>query len=41
VVLRVLAHRVESAMQLLAQVRGAWRQAAWGLQAQPPRIWRT
>jgi urease accessory protein len=41
VVLRVLAHRVEPAMQLLAQVRAAWRQLAWGLQAEPPRIWRT
>jgi urease accessory protein len=41
VVLRVLAHKVEPAMQLLAQVRAAWRQLAWGLKAEPPRIWRT
>lgn len=41
VVLRVLAPRVEPAMQLLAQVRAAWRQQAWGLAAEPPRIWRT
>jgi urease accessory protein len=41
VVLRALAHGVEPAMQLLAQVRAAWRQVAWGLAAQPPRIWRT
>ena len=41
VVLRVLALHVEPAMQLLAQVRAVWRQAAWGLGAEPPRIWRT
>jgi len=41
VLVRVLAPRVEPAMQLLAQVRAAWRLQAWGLQAQPPRIWRT
>lgn len=41
VVLRVLAPRVEPAMALLAQVRAAWRQAAWSLGAEPPRIWRT
>lgn len=40
-VLRVLAPGVEPAMHLLAQVRAAWRQAAWGLAAEPPRIWRT
>jgi urease accessory protein len=40
-VLRVLAPGVEPVMQLLAQVRGAWRQQAWGLAAAPPRIWRT
>jgi urease accessory protein len=39
--LRVLAPRVEPAMQLLMQVRAAWRQLAWGLKAEPPRIWRT
>lgn len=41
VVLRALAHRVEPAMALLQRVRAAWRQAAWGLSAQPPRIWAT
>ena len=41
VVLRVLAHGVEPVMGLLARVRAAWRQAAWGLAAEPPRIWRT
>ena len=40
-VLRVLASGVEPAMQLLAQVRALWRQKAWGLTAEPPRIWRT
>lgn len=40
-VLRVLAPRVEPAMRLLQAVRGAWRQAAWGLGPEPPRIWRT
>jgi len=41
VVLRVLAHRVEPAMALLVAVRAAWRQAAWGLPENPPRVWRT
>jgi urease accessory protein len=41
VVLRVLAPQVEPVMQLLAHVRAVWRQLAWGLQAEPPRIWRT
>jgi urease accessory protein len=41
VVLRAVADRVEPAMALLAAVRAAWRQAAWGLQAHPPRVWRT
>jgi urease accessory protein len=41
VVVRVLAAKVEPLMGLLAQVRGAWRQAGWGLGAEPPRIWRT
>jgi urease accessory protein len=40
-VLRVLAPQVEPAMQLLAAVRAAWRREAWGLHAEPPRIWRT
>ncbi len=41
VLLRVLAHRVEPAMTLLQAVRANWRAARWGLQAQPPRLWRT
>jgi urease accessory protein len=41
VVLRVLAARVEPAMALLAQVRAAWRLAAWALPSRPPRIWKT
>lgn len=41
VVLRALAQRVEPAMALLVQVRAAWRQAAWQLAANPPRIWRS
>ena len=41
IVLRVLAPGVEPAMQLLAATRAAWRQVAWGLKAEPPRIWRT
>lgn len=40
-VLRLLAARVEPAMQLLQAVRAAWRQALWGLAAEPPRVWRT
>jgi urease accessory protein len=40
-VLRVLAPRVEPAMQLLQAVRAAWRQLVWGLAAEPPRVWRT
>jgi urease accessory protein len=38
--LRLLAHQVEPAFQLLARVRAAWREAAWQLSAEPPRIWR-
>lgn len=41
VVLRMLAPRVEPAMQLLQAVRARWRADAWGLTAQTPRIWRT
>ena len=41
VLLRVLAPQVEPAMQLLQAVRAAWRDTAWGLGAEPPRIWRT
>jgi urease accessory protein len=41
VVLRVLADKVEPAMQLLSRVWAAWRGVAWGLAATPPRVWRT
>ncbi len=40
-VVRVLAPRVEPAMRLLSALRAAWRREAWGLAAEPPRIWRT
>ena len=40
-VLRALAARVEPAMALLNATRGAWRQAAWGLAGEAPRVWRT
>ena len=39
VVLRVLAPQVEPAMQLLRQVRAAWRTALWQMEATAPRIW--
>ena len=38
-VVRALAPQVEPAMQLLQQVRAAWRAALWQLDAGPPRIW--
>lgn len=41
VVLRVLAPRVEPAMQLLASVWQAWRKLAWSLPPCAPRVWRT
>jgi urease accessory protein len=41
IVLRALAERVEPAMALLVAVRAAWRRAAWALDAEPPRVWRT
>jgi urease accessory protein len=40
-ILRVLAHRVEPAMQLLTQVWADWRTRAWLLPPCPPRVWRT
>ncbi|MFM7848191.1 MAG: urease accessory protein UreD [Rubrivivax sp.] len=40
-VARALGDRVEPVMQWLNAVRAAWRQAAWGLQPHPPRVWRT
>ncbi len=39
VLLRVLAPRVEPALELLQRVRAAWRGIAWGLAAPLPRIW--
>jgi urease accessory protein len=41
VVLRVLADRVEPAMQLLGAVWARWREVAWQRAACPPRVWRT
>lgn len=41
VVARVLAERVEPAMALLVAMRGAWREAAWGLPPVTPRVWQT
>lgn len=41
VILRVLAPRVEPAMQLLSAVWARWREVGWGLSAVPPRVWRT
>ncbi len=38
---RALAHRVDEAMALLQAVRATWRQLAWGLAAEPPRVWRS
>jgi urease accessory protein len=41
VVLRVLAERVEPAMQLFTTVWARWRDVAWDLAACAPRVWRT
>ena len=41
VIVRVLAPRVEPAMQLLGAVWARWREVGWGLAAVPPRVWRT
>lgn len=41
VVVRVLADRVEPAMQLLTQIWRAWREVAWDRPACTPRVWRT
>jgi urease accessory protein len=41
VLLRVLAPRVEPAMNLLNAVWAQWRPLAWALPACPPRVWRT
>jgi urease accessory protein len=40
-VLRALARRVEVAFSLLMAVRAVWRKEAWGLAAEPPRVWCT
>jgi urease accessory protein len=39
IVLRVLAPVVEPAMQLLRQVRTAWRTTLWNLEPVEPRVW--
>jgi len=41
IVLRALAPSVEPAMALLRGVWAAWRQAAWALAGDAPRVWRT
>ena len=41
VLLRVLAPRVEPAMQLLVAVWQRWRELAWSLAPCAPRVWRT
>lgn len=41
VVVRVLAPVVEPAMDLLRQIRAAWRQHFWGLGGSAPRVWTT
>jgi urease accessory protein len=41
VVLRALAPNVEPAMNLLRSVWVAWRQAAWGIGGDAPRVWAT
>jgi urease accessory protein len=41
IVARVLAPAIEPAHALLVRVWGAWRSKAWGLEAVPPRVWRT
>ncbi|HEV7575658.1 MAG TPA: urease accessory protein UreD [Caldimonas sp.] len=41
IVVRVLAERVEPAMDLLRRIWHAWRPIAWGLAATPPRVWST
>lgn len=38
---RVLAPLVEPALDLLKQLRAAWRQQLWQLQAEAPRVWST
>lgn len=40
-IVRVLAERVEPAMDLLVKIWSAWRPLAWSLAPCPPRVWRT
>ena len=40
-VVRVLAPVVEPAMDVLRQIRNAWRSALWAVKAESPRIWST
>ena len=41
IVVRVLAPVVEPAMDLLRQIRAAWRQHLWAMGAGAPRVWST
>ncbi|HEY4081319.1 MAG TPA: urease accessory protein UreD [Burkholderiaceae bacterium] len=41
IVLRVLAPRVEPAMDLLKRVRAVWREQAWHMAPMAPRVWST
>jgi urease accessory protein len=41
VVLRAVAPRTEALMALFGRVRARWRDIAWGLVADAPRVWRT
>ena len=41
VVVRLLAHRTEPALQLWHSIRAAWRKAAWSLPPCAPRVWST
>ena len=41
VVVRVVAPVVEPVLNLLKQVRRAWRQQLWGMQSEAPRVWAT
>jgi urease accessory protein len=41
VVVRLLAHRTEPAMQLWQHIRAAWREVAWERAPCAPRIWST
>jgi urease accessory protein len=39
IIMRMLAHHTEEAVDLCKQVRNAWRALAWGLPGNAPRIW--